>query len=218
MNQFNEKLIQLWINRPGNITDYIPQFYPEFPKKKTLVIGLNPSFSERGYNNFLANTRYSDWLRNLNERFSFNYFTNSNPGVEDYIEIEKISQAQYPYYTRISEITSEWLYIDLFHVRVTEQERIRTLINRNTDFLIEQLEMTLQYINEIEPKIILVVNGLASNIIRQKCNLTFNEAWGTYSMNACPIFLSGMLTGPGAMDKGSFERLRWHFNYVLGQI
>jgi len=33
-----------------------------------------------------------------------------------------------------------------------------------------------------------------------------------------PIFFTSMLTGQRALDNGSFERLIWHINFVLGKI
>ena len=214
----NEKLIQIWDNRPEGVTDYIPQFYPEYKEQETLIVGLNPSFSEQGYNNFLKNTAFSHWLTNLNERFSYEHFKTSKLSVKDFIEIEEISKRTYTYYKKFSQITQEWQYIDLFHLRVTVQSTVKELLKKKSPFLEEQLDLTLQQIETIQPKIIVVVNGLASEIFRHKYDLNFNEDWGTHSLNGIPIFLSGMLTGAGAIDKGAFRRLQWHYKYVLSQI
>jgi len=214
----NKKLIQLWAKRPAGVTDYIPQFYPKYKKQETLVVGLNPSFSEKGYHSFLKNTPYSHWLTNLNERFSYEHFITSNLSVKDFIKIEEISKQTYKYYIKFSEIAPDWQYIDLFHLRVTAQSTIKELLKQKSPFLEKQLDLTLEHIQTIQPKIILVVNGLASEIFRQKCDLNFNEDWGTHSINGIPIFLSGMLTGAGVIDKGAFRRLQWHYKYVLSQI
>ena len=46
----------------------------------------------------------------------------------------------------------------------------------------------------------------------------FNEKIGSYKLNIerknIFVFLSGILTGQGALDTFSFERLKWHIKHI----
>ena len=55
-------------------------------------------------------------------------------------------------------------------------------------------------------------------------DFVFDEKLGTHKivnnsdLDNTPVFFTSMLTGQRALDKGSFERLNWHINFVLNQI
>ena len=51
----------------------------------------------------------------------------------------------------------------------------------------------------------------------------FDEKLGTHKiinnleLENTPVFFTSMLTGHRAIDNGSFERLKWHINFILKQ-
>lgn len=216
MKDLNQKLLNIWEIHNQNYTNLVPQFYDNYIKNSNLIIGLNPSFSESGYRKFLHGSRFQNWMDNLEYKFSLSYFMENRTDelIKDYIEIENLSKKQYGYYKTFNKITPNWQYIDLFHIRVTQQNQLKSLYKKDTLFLRKQLELTIEMIKQLEPRQILVVNAFASDLLQAILNPTFNNKWGTFEVFDKPIFFSGMLSGMGCIDKGSFRRLQWHFNYV----
>jgi hypothetical protein len=72
----------------------------------------------------------------------------------------------------------------------------------------------MEVIEESQPRGIVVVNAQASVLYKSNNHLAFDEHRGYYPQKLAgrnvPVFLSGMLTGQRALDRFSFERLRWH--------
>ena len=139
------------------------------------------------------------------------------------------------YFNKFIEIkeycNTDWSHWDLLYVRESKQLRIlNSSINLDFQrFINQQLEISKQVINAVAPKIIVVCNTMARDILKNKenpCgyNVLFDNEIGTYrikddsTLNNVPIFFSGMLTGQRALDIGSFERLKWHINWVLSKI
>jgi hypothetical protein len=59
--KINSKIITLWNKYFQDDPDvYAPLFYDEFKKGGLLFIGLNPSFSARGFKTIFKNTEYKD--------------------------------------------------------------------------------------------------------------------------------------------------------------
>ena len=116
--------------------------------------------------------------------------------------------------------------IDLFYERKTSQKKILAISKNNSvelsDFGEKQFEITKKVIEKINPKIIVVINALASKIFRNKYNITdndFDDEIGTYKKKIFNdqktiIFFSGMISGQYPLDNGSFNRLKWHIKHV----
>lgn len=120
---------------------------------------------------------------------------------------------------------------DLFYIRETSQEKLKQVIfskdGKLSVFAQEQLKITKDILEEIQPKVIVIVNALASRIFKGEEFKTpftaqFNEQFGCYSTEiggrTIPVFLSSMLSGQRALDRFSKERLRWHLQKVLKDI
>jgi len=79
----------------------------------------------------------------------------------------------------------------------------------------------MQLISEVEPRVILVANALASRIfyriLGHKFKMKFDEDLGCHTIQlndkTVPTFLASMLTS-GAMDRYSSQRLQWHIKKV----
>ncbi len=224
ISQINERALRLWKNQ--SYSTLVPQLYPADLIQNTcdgiLFVGLNPSFSEMGYHRFLRNTPYEQYLEQL---VSFYEMANYLPEkLAIFTDINKISKARYAYFKPFRDISEllglPWEHIDLFLTMETQQSNVKTMYkrafakrNQNNDlrmFFEEQLNIFTDLMGALSPKLIVVPNALASDIIRQRFGLTFNERLGTYLWDEkTPIFLGSQFTG-GASDKYSLERLKWH--------
>jgi hypothetical protein len=117
----------------------------------------------------------------------------------------------------------------LFFYQETAQKSFYEILqNQNgKDFLSQQIQIAKELIIHIKPKIIVVANTLARDLMLKEHDLgvnffdfKFNEVLGTYQISNTelkdtPIFFTSMLTGQRALDNGSFERLKWHIKNVL---
>ena len=189
-------------------------------KNAILFIGINPAFSKNRKQEI------------INKEIEF------YPFISD-------DEADIIYFKKFKEIASycnnsEWTHLDLFFLRETNQEVIERLCHgKYIDFLQEQLEITFEIINRIDPKIIVVSNSLGSEFFGKKkqkhlvefsdrkiwkgYNLDFekdfNKEIGTYTIRIgekeTPIIFSGMLSGQRALDLGSLERLKWQIKMIL---
>jgi hypothetical protein len=76
---------------------------------------------------------------------------------------------------------------------------------------LEQSQISLRIIEQLKPKIIVVISAFASDVMRKHfLKSPFDNLRGCYLYNDIPMLLTGMLTGRHPMDKGSREMLGWH--------
>ncbi|MBL0316357.1 MAG: hypothetical protein IPP69_11475 [Flavobacteriales bacterium] len=136
----------------------------------------------------------------------------------------------------IEKWTISWSHLDLFCFRETNQRYVLDLLKseHGIDFLKIQFDLFRSILEVANPKIIVVCNALARDILNYKSSMgnligvnfeyEFDYKIGTPRivsegpLNDKPIFFSSMLSGQRALDRGSFERLGWHINYVLNII
>ena len=194
----NEKFSEIKIKERGYaIQDYIHT-------NSLMFIGINPSYN------------------GISESFFYNNINN---------EI-------HPYFRKFQEISEivdiPWTHFDLLFVRETQQNEIEKIYSQQNglDFIYKQLEISKQVIELARPKIIVVNNSLARKYLGLDKNIDRNEnIWmnftfdfdpniGTYLISEgvlknTPVFFTSMLTGQRALDRGSYERLMWHINFVL---
>jgi len=227
-NEVNKAIFQLW--KDYNISDLVPQFYGNLNSNSLLIVGLNPSFSIKGFHSFLKGTEYDKHLTELEEFYSFNRISKSifletdsfNLAIRDFIEIENISKRKYSYYTKAyglaKQLGVKYEYIDLFFMRDTKQKKIENLYKNGDECVKLQIELSKRLLQLLQPNIILVANAFASKVFSENYHLIWDDAIGTYRLDSCtPVFLSSMLTGQRALDRGSFERLKWHLNFVINK-
>ncbi len=237
----NEKIVKIWNDFPDSHNGRAPLFYGDFSEKEFLSIGLNPSFSmERFLNNAVRkvtgdnNLNAEDFFRWDNAKKHLNEF------IKKSLEIDNMARNSYPFHLALTEIAEKigfkvnYEFVDMFLLRETSQGNLEPYICENNecnnspklnDFGKKQFDLLLEIIQTINPKIILVVNALASKIFKNELSssLRWEEEIGTYVLtmkNAkrnvnCPVFLSGMLSGQRALDIFSKERLIWHMKKVL---
>ena len=104
----NDKILCLWDEeRPS---DLAPQFYGKNLKRNALLfIGIDPSFSEKGFKRFLIGSQYEQ-IENFRNYFSYQNFLKNRTKdqlINHFINIEKISKCRYTFYTTQSRIAEE---------------------------------------------------------------------------------------------------------------
>lgn len=137
------------------------------------------------------------------------------------------------YFKKFIEISSEvglnWSHLDLLFLRETNQKEVKSLGENNLGhvFYDEQLKIAKKIIETTKPKIIVVNNTYARDLLLSqsfttpKYDFEFDENIGTERivnneiLNKVPIFFTSMLTGQRALDLGSYKRLIWHIKYVM---
>lgn len=228
MAHFNNLILKIWQNyqNKSEITRRFPLLYPEMQRKQVVYIGINPSYSSKI--NSIAN--HLGLFKTGEEKDEFFKWRGK-------IESEKISKIilhdsqcmqHYIYYQplhKISEsINLKMQSIDLFLIRERDQKQIKRLMNLYPTFFKEQILLAYQIVKYLQPKLIIVVNAFASDLIHEHDSwkeslLSYSEKKGYESFllssdKIIPIFYSGMLSG-GRIDKYNFRRLIWHINRSL---
>lgn len=219
ISEINRKIIEFW--KSQDVSKRVPLIYSdELVQNALLFIGMNPSFSVKGYKSILRGTPYAH-IQDLEEYFLFKNYTEDK--LKAFSDIYKISKDTYQYFNKFRELSRdlkcEWEHIDLLYMRDTNQKIVEKLFVKNEPFINYQIDLTIHLIKKLTPKIIIIENAFVSKILKSKLELVWHEEIGTYLFNNnIPVFLSGMLTGGRALDLGSLERLKWHLSFVLKQI
>lgn len=177
----NSKIIDVWKRYPKESGERWPILYPEFNGVGVLFIGLNPSFSDKAFKTIFKGTKYE----NEDIKKLIRGDENFNPEICDFlIQFEKKANEKnaYPYFKRFYKISEELglphQHIDLFYFRDTTQNEAKKRVgeyDKNGKFVLNrfgesQVKIALEIIPEISPKVIVVVNAFASDIIND-CGL-----------------------------------------------
>lgn len=233
MRDINQRILELWQTTSKEyLNGLMPMLIDNPNSNQVTFIGLNPSFSVDGFKTFLQKT---DDYCDINVREFYAFPLTASFSKERSMEIEKLMKEKYPYFNPfgylLKDTGEKWEYLDLFYIRETSQEKLKQVIfskdGKLSVFAQEQLKITKDILEEIQPKVIVIVNALASRIFKGEEFKTpfaaqFNEQFGCYSTEiggrTIPVFLSSMLSGQRALDIFSKERLRWHLQKVLKDI
>ena len=172
-------------------------------KDGLLLVGINPSFDENFEGPCEGNVRDSE---------SGGYL--------------------HPYFTKPKKLNEEigisrFSHVDMFSLRSRPQHVVQDIVNDpdSQEFVEEQLKLFCMIVDGASPRAIVVVNALASHLIRMGRALgalDYDDVLGVamYKIGEkrVPVFYSGMLSGAHAVDNGSFDRLIWHIKYVLNML
>ena len=213
-----QKINQIW-EKYSEFTFAIPPITIEnIPDAKIIFIGINPSLSHKDKTELLKGPDKSLKLK----------FYNIGNDLDN----------THKYFKKFYEIGNKtdlcWSHYDLLFIQETKQEKVKELLKtkEGTAFIYDQLMVSKLVLNELidkdRPRIFVINNTLAREFLgkdrpvkykeRDEHWLDFRFVWneilGTYTYKNNIFFFSSMLTGQRALDKGSYERLIWHINYV----
>jgi|WetSurMetagenome_2_1015567.scaffolds.fasta_scaffold07413_8 hypothetical protein len=226
----NQKIMDLWDKYYTEEYEFfkrIPLLVPDkFDKRNNLMlfIGLNPSYTENGVNSFINNSGFNlkedDFIYKKGKNLDSNI-------IADLIKRRSISFNTYGlYFGKLRELSDSiglcFEHIDLLYMDETKSKIIKDAKVKYPDFIKEQVKITIEIINEINPKIIFVNNKTASEIIKDNIKPEFDTDLGTYiytlDNKKIPVFLSGLITSQRMIDEYSFERLKWHLKFVYQKL
>lgn len=231
-NKFIAKYQKIWdkfstsnINKPTKVEDsnlldrgFEFQFDEDITNPDILFVGVNPSYD-------------ADYPQ---EKGTYTKPDNVPGYFRPFYKIEKDLKDIYN-----RDIT--WTHIDLLAIREPQQAYVENNLNKKRqgqEFIIEQLAVTKEIIEHFNPKVIVVPNLLARELLSRNkktlaegrivgewmdCEFEFDNELGTDkvtdagSLNGTSVFFTGMMTGQRALDRGSFQRLVWHIDTVLGK-
>ena len=219
IEEINNEIFTLF-EKQENKPECLPYFFPKDVEVNPdlLFIGINPSITKK--------------TRGKIKKENYNIENIHNQEIIDEIKTQDESlRDTLPYFNKIQNMVNNneierYECIDLFYERKTSQKKILAISKNNSvelsDFGEKQFEITKKVIEKINPKIIVVINALASKIFRNIYNIAdndFDAEIGTYKKTIFNdqetiIFFSGMLSGQHALDNESFNRLKWHIKYV----
>lgn len=230
-NRINQKIVSLWDKYFKDQPDiYAPLFYGNLKKNQLLFVGMNPSFSEKAFRLILKDTEYAK--HDPKEFYKWSNISLNHDLINDLIKIENYAYKNYSLYVGplakiAKQVGLEWQHIDLFLYRETSQANFKSRILDNSklnEFGLEQIKIFEEILVEVEPKCVIVVNALGSEILRKyiKNDLVWDEGrgfhWFKRSGKKIPMFFTSMLSGQRALDRWSYERLAWHVRQAMDTL
>lgn len=226
--KINNKIFKLWEKHfPNDKNIYAPLFYDSFNKNSLLFVGMNPSFSARGFKSIFKDSEYEKV--NPVKFFKWSNVSKKDEFVDRCIAMDKYAYTNYLlYFGRPIEMAKElnmpWDHIDLFLYRETYQTSFMKRIHdkgKLNEFALDQLAVFKETLHTVNPKCIVVSNAFGSQLVRDylKEDLVWDKKkgfhWYTGMKKKVPVFFTSMLSGQRALDRWSYERLVWHIKQAL---
>lgn len=226
--KINSKIIALWNKYFQNNTEvYAPMFYDDFNQGGLLFVGMNPSFSESGIRTILRATQYEHI--DPSSYFKWKNISSNLRLVDDCINVENIAYKKYkkffgPPDKIAKEVGLGWQHIDLFLYKETSQTKFKKRILSKgmlNAFALDQIALFEEVLEVINPQCVIVANALGSELLRKyiKNDLEWDASrgfhWFTRGGKRIPMFFASMLSGQRALDRWSYERLKWHIGQAV---
>lgn len=226
----NEAYIELWEDYQNSRNlKRIPVLYPGINKNSVVFVGLNPSFNEdwREKETQGSQVEIYRWENRMQEK------------IDEIIKAEREAREKYVYFKHFRDWYGSWEeggwdHIDLFGIRVTNQADLKDRLgvtdseDIESNFGGKQFEISTKLLRGVNPKIIVVVNALASKILKKQSNGNYRISESIDGEKGCyyfqyddisvPILFSGMVTGQRSLDTGSRERLKWQMDKIIERI
>lgn len=224
----NQQIIKLWNKYfQNNPEAYAPLFYDTFATNSVLFVGMNPSFSAKGFTSIYKGSQYETVKQT--EFFKWSNVSSHPDIIDQCIAMDKHAYTNYAlYFGKPIEIANKvnlpWDHIDLFLYRETSQTSFMNRIIENgklNQFALDQLAIFKDALVAVNPKCVVVSNATGSEILREylKSDLKWDEKrgfhWFTPGNVKVPIFFTSMLSGQRSLDRWSYERLVWHIKQSM---
>lgn len=226
------------LNPRDNIVDRGYHIEEELPKDGILFLGMNPSYpGDESYINKDKGTYGATYkLRDIkdvslglqeSEKINKKYW---KPIVDAAVRITRENIGLHHKFERcLQEV--EFCHHDLFFVRETSQNKVLALKAKCGHFFTKQWEYSKGIIEKASPKIIIVINGGAGNLIREELGTDFfgfipGESWNEecgvdivkIGEREVPIIFTGMLSSTGRINKGTETTLFWNIRHIARQL
>lgn len=222
----NIELRNLWKSTLNNgewppaLVSRWPMQYPPFQIGSLVFVGLNPSHRDTGPSLFdLGSPTELDDDR----KGSTIVATEA-----EYLGGLWPARPRHAYYRPFPDLTPtgfSWAHLDVFAVRERSQSKVQQALGlpqQLTPFADSQFGIFGKLLRSLGPAAVVVVNALASRLIKTRLALGSLDNEGGYHVwdldgRRIPVFLSGMLTGQRALDRYSRERLKWHIARTISK-
>lgn len=200
---------------------YVFQYDENETESDLLFVGINPSYTDK----YEKNNIYRDIYSRDVDRSYFKPFKRID---------EELKDAKVGY-------NGVYSHIDLLIFRETNQKYIDTLMSEpeGCGFLIEQLEIAKERLSHIKPKVVIVNNAKAAELMGKNrftddktkkeygvwmgLQFKFDEEFGAHRVTNIPeisntyFLFTSMLSGQRALDLGSKERLLWQVRRIFNK-
>lgn len=223
---YNKRILDLWSTFWGkefhkdkykkyeSILRRKPLTYPFLIKAELLFIGINPSFNEAK----ILSPHIKECYKN------YEYYLSDSEIKKKFDELTSANRTAWrkgsPYSSELIKVSEylgnmNWEHVDMFYIRETSHSTVKRILKLNENFKNDQIKLTCEIIEKIDPKIIIVNNAYVSELFRKGLifSSSYNKELLTYTceINGIEVlvFFTGMLSG-GATDKESKKRLIWH--------
>ena len=225
-DQINQAVLKLWESTFDNSADvWMPLICPPIRKVPLLFVGLNPSFSLKGFRIILKDTPYS----HIDPEEFFHWRNRKGFDVQIAQALETLARSKYPFFAKFKDIAQhvavDWEHVDLFFCRETSQNKCKEKIygtNGLNEFGRRQFELSKAIIFQVQPKVIVVANAFAARLFNKEFAAKFDVNRGYHIVQlegqVVPTFLASMLTGQRAMDVYSYQRLQWHIRKAFEDV
>jgi hypothetical protein len=230
IEEINQALNTLWRAQsfPRSPKIYAPMQYLKPKAGSVVFVGINPSFSARGWKRLLKNTKH-DRIRP--EKF-FSWPVPAYFNLERAHEVEALAREDYDFFRHHRALAEalefDWEHLDLFAYRETKQAKVKAIVLKKqkapelNEFGAAQFSLFVDLLRLARPRAVVVANSLAAQIYLQQRSPRFDPAKGCYldsfgRREPFPVFFASMLTGARALDRFSRQRLFWQLAAVLGK-
>ncbi len=219
MMPINNDLLNLWKSPLANGQTLAPIQYPDAPANPIVFVGINPSFSAKGW---AALAKYN--TSGLPPPENVFLWPQLHFNQQHAIAWEIIALKHYRYFNKFRGLArvvgKPWFHLDLFATRVTVQKSLLAQLQLKLNplslnsFGSAQLDLFDKALEIVRPCAVIVANSAAAQIYIQRRNPKFDanfccyvDAVGTAEQRTeFPMFPSGMWSG-GALDIYSIERI-----------
>lgn len=224
----NQQIVSLWNKYyKDNQEAYAPLFYDIFSGNSILFVGMNPSFSIKGFTSMFKGSQFE--TIKPTEFLKWTNISSHTDLIDQCVAMDKHAYTNYSlYFGKPIEIAKAvnlpWDHIDLFLYRETSQTNFMKRIIENgklNQFALDQLALFKTTLLAVNPKCVVVSNAFGSEIVREylKTDLQWDEEkgfhWFTNGDIKVPMFFTSMLSGQRSLDRWSYERLVWHIKQAI---
>jgi hypothetical protein len=182
------------------------QFEPTIDTPTLVFIGMNPSFAKRDSDRAEEKEIEDTSVLSLEDGRS--------------LLCKDITFAQASYFKYFDDFVQgtrlKQVHLDMLAVRHTSQDEVRKALcldGKWSSFAMKQFAIFQKLLERIDAPVIVVPNAYASHKLKSSGLIVGEMAadhgchWLQLNGREIPIFLAGMLTGQGAMDEYSRQRL-----------
>ena len=147
----NTRLTSIWENHPFEERLFSPMYPEKINSNSILFLGLNPSVSGKPK----IDNKPTSWYMDFNTSFE-------KSCDKPHRHFEKFFQLK----DLISNKTKEsfsYSYMDLLYWQETNSKKVKEKID--TSFIIEQAKLSVEIISKLKPRLVIVSNSLAGEIL-----------------------------------------------------